>query len=429
MKILNSSKEGNTIFLEVEQSPEAVKANVDAAYKKVAKDAKIPGFRKGKIPRTMFEKYFGKESIIREGLMDAVNLAYAEAVQLLDLRVIDYPRNLKIGEYQDEAPVKFSCEIDILPEVKLGTYKGLTVTVTEDTVNDDKVNAQIDRLRDSYATYEATDRAAQANDVIRANIEAKVDGDTYAPWTREGAGIRLGLASFGTEFDTQVSGMSKGESKEFSALLPDDFNNTDTAGKNVDFKVTIDEVREKHLPEVNDEFAGKVSQYTTAEELIAQTRAQLESEAKAHYTNDIRNQIIQQIVANSELEIHPVLVQREVDQMVHEFESNIRRIGYNLDQYVKATGTSLEQLRDSYTENAGQRVKADLTLSAISDQEKIEVTDADVIAEIQSWNTPELNSEAAIASYLKQINIENLKYSVRRRKTLDFLVANTTIKN
>ncbi|NBV84289.1 trigger factor, partial [bacterium] len=319
MKILNSKKEGNVIFLELEQAPEALKTNFDAAFRKLVKDVRIPGFRKGKITRSMFEKYFGTDSIVREGVMDAVNTAYSEAVQLLDLRVIDFPRNIKIGDYKENEALQFSCEVDILPEAKLGQYKGIEVSVPKETVSDDAVNEQINRLKDTYASYEPVDRAAKADDVVRTNVSAVIDGTPYTPWTREGAGIRLGVASFGSEFDTQVIGMSKDETKTFSVTLPDDFSNTETAGRTVEFTVKVDEVREKQIPELTDEFAAKVSGQSTAAELIEHTRTRLETQAAEKYTNELRNAVINGVVANTEIEIQPVLVQRETDQMVAEF--------------------------------------------------------------------------------------------------------------
>ncbi len=429
MKILNSKKQGNVIFLELEQPPEAIKSNVDTAFKRVVKDVRIPGFRKGKITRSMYEKYFGTDSIVREGIIDAVNAAYAEAVQLLDLRVIDFPRNIKIGDYKENEAVQFSCEVDILPEAKLGSYKGLEITVTKDAVTDDTVNEQVNRLRDSYATYEPVDRPAQANDVVTANISATLDGEPYGNWTRDGAGIRLGIGSFGPEFDEQVIGMSKTESKTFSTVLPDDFSNKETAGKPAEFNVTIDEVREKRLPEITDEFAAKVSEHSTADEFLTQTRVKLETQSTEKYDGEVRNALITALINATEIEVQPVLVQREVTQLITEFESNVKRIGYTLEQYLKTIDGSIEKLRENYLETAEKRVKADLILAATADQEKIEASEDDLRNEIMGWNEPELSTDSQVTSYLRSIDQERLKYSIRRDKTLDFLVAHAVIKN
>ena len=429
MKILNSKKQGNVIFLELEQPPEAIKSNVDTAFKRVVKDVRITGFRKGKITRSMYEKYFGTDSIVREGIINAVNAAYAEAVQLLDLRVIDFPRNIKIGDYKENEAVQFSCEVDILPEAKLGSYKGLEITVTKDAVTDDTVNEQVNRLRDSYATYEPVDRPAQANDVVTANISATLDGEPYGNWTRDGAGIRLGIGSFGPEFDEQVIGMSKTESKTFSTVLPDDFSNKETAGKPAEFNVTIDEVREKRITEITDQFAAKVSEHSTADEFLTQTRVKLETQSTEKYDGEVRNALITALINATEIEVQPVLVQREVTQLITEFESNVKRIGYTLEQYLKTIDGSIEKLRENYLETAEKRVKADLILAATADQEKIEASEDDLRNEIMGWNEPELSTDSQVTSYLRSIDQERLKYSIRREKTLDFLVAHAVIKN
>lgn len=429
MKILNSKKEGNVIFLEVEQSHDVVEKKVDSAFKKAVKTVRIPGFRKGKITRSMYEKYFGVESILRDGIMETVNAAYAEAVKLLDLRVIDYPKNIKIGEYKKNEAIQFSCEVDILPEAKLGRYKGLEVTVTQDVITDESVNEQINRLRESYATYESVERNAQVDDVVRANISATIDGETYTPWTRDGAGIRLGLESFGKEFDAQVIGMSKGDTNSFTTVLANDFSNKETAGKQVDFNVTIDEVREKRLPEITDEFAAKVSDQTTVEAFITQTRTRLESQAKEKYDNELHSQIITKIIENADLTVQPVLIDREVDQLVSEFEANVKRIGYNLDQYLQATNSTVETLRESHRTSAEQRVKADIVLSAVADAENIQISDEDIRAEIQNWSAEEFGTDAKIDQFLKKTDPERLRYSLRRERTMDLLIRETTIKN
>ncbi|NDC83227.1 trigger factor [bacterium] len=427
MKILNSQKQGNVIFLELEQPFDVLTHTLDSAFKKIVKDVRIPGFRQGKITRSMYEKYFGKEPIIREGVMEAVNAAYTEAVQLLDLHVIDFPRNIKIGEFKENEALQFSCEVDVLPEAKLGTYKGLDITVAKDQVSDDSVNDQLERLRDSYAPYETTDRAAQSDDVIRASLTAIIDGEPYAPWTRDGAGIRIGMGNFGSEFDSQLLGASAGDTKTFSTTLPDDFSNKDTAGKLVEFTVTVQEVREKRLPELTDEFAAKVSPQSTVEALRSETRQRLESQATEKYENDLQNAIINAIIDGTEIEVQPILVNREIDQLVAEFESNVRRIGYTLDQYLAATQGSLEQLRDTYAEAATRRVKADIILAEIAKTESIDVTDDQLVAEIKSWQSPELTTDKQIEKYLKKIDRSRLKYNLRRQRTVEFLIANTTI--
>jgi trigger factor len=429
MKILNSKKEGNVIFLELEQTHSAIETHVNKAFKKVVKDVRIPGFRKGKITRTMYEKYFGSETLLREGIMDTVNAAYAEAVQLLDLRVIDYPKNIKIGEYKENEDIQFSCEVDILPEAKLGQYKGIEISATLDTITDESVTEQINRLRDSYATYEPVDRNAQSDDVVRANISAIIDGEPYGAWTRDGAGIRLGLESFGKEFDAQVIGMAKGETKTFTTVLADDFSNKETAGKQVDFTVTIDEVREKQLPEITDEFAAKVSDQTTAEAFIAQTRTRLETQAKEQYDGAVQTALINKIIENTEIEVQPILIERETGQLVSEFESNVKRVGYTLEQYMKATDGSVEKLRESYKETAEQRVKADIILAAIAEEEKIEVTDQDIRDEIRNWNPEAPATDAQIDATLRQVDPERIRYSLRRQKTMDFLIREAVIKN
>ena len=212
-------------------------------------------------------------------------------------------------------------------------------------------------------------------------------------------------------------------------MLPDDFSNKETAGKPAEFNVTIDEVREKRLPEITDEFAAKVSEHSTADEFLTQTRVKLETQSTEKYDGEVRNALITALINATEIEVQPVLVQREVTQLITEFESNVKRIGYTLEQYLKTIDGSIEKLRENYLETAEKRVKADLILAATADQEKIEASEDDLRNEIMGWNEPELSTDSQVTSYLRSIDQERLKYSIRREKTLDFLVAHAVINN
>ena len=250
MKILKSKRKGNTVSLEVQESSEAIEKAIHIAFKKIVKNASVPGFRKGKVPRDIFEKTYGKDMLIEEGVQEAVNKAYQQSILELDLKVIDYPKNLNIGEYKESADISFTCDVDVVPEVKLGKYKGIKIKTDKIKVEKEQIETQINQLKEKAAEYVTVERPIQENDIVRAHTEAKIDDYAYEPWTRKNTGLKVGLGSFGKEFDEQVTGLKNNEVKNFSITYPDTFEIKDIAGKEVHFTVEIAERSEEHTSEL-----------------------------------------------------------------------------------------------------------------------------------------------------------------------------------
>jgi trigger factor len=279
--------------------------------------------------------------------------------------------------------------------------------------------------RDMFAEYLPVDRAVADGDVLRAGVQASISGVLYDAWTRDGAGIKAGSGLYGSGFDSEIIGMAAGDEKAFSVELPADFSNSDVANKTVDFSVKVHEVLERKIPELTDELAKKASRYETVESWKAHVREDLEHQSKHESEDKLRADLVDLILNDVKIAVQSVLVDRETHNMLHQFERQIRQSGMNLEQYMKMSGKSMDDMKADLKENAEKRVKTQLVLDTIAEIEKIEATDADCEAEILKWNMPNVLTVAD----LKKVNVQldDIKDSIRMRKTYDFIIANAKI--
>ena len=263
MKVVKSKRNGNTMSLEIEATHEELESKFDGAFKKVSKKATLPGFRKGKVPRKIFEREFGKGSIIQEAIYDVVNDSYKSALEELGLKVIDYPKNVNIEDYKENKPVKFSCDVDVEPDIKLKKYKGLKVEFKEKKAEKDALKKEMDILIGMHATYESVNREAKDEDIVRFNATAAIDDQPFELWSRENQATRLGVKNYGESFDSELVGLQTGDKKTFKVTYDNDFKTVEVQGKTVHFDVEIKEVRERILPELTDELVKKIDKSCT----------------------------------------------------------------------------------------------------------------------------------------------------------------------
>ena len=350
MKIIKNERSSNTVFLEIEASVATLNAAMDSAFQRVVKGVSIPGFRKGKVTRTIFERHYGEEPIIREAITGVVNDLYSRAVQELELQVIDYPRDLKVDEYKALEPLNFSLAVDVIPTVKLGAYKGLSVQKEPQTVSEDTVTQQIAALCERYAEFQVVDRPSQEKDIITCDIKATLNGQPYEKWTRENTGLEIGRANYGQDFDTQVTGQSQGTQLNFEVHFPEGSSNPEVAGLTVQFEVELREVRARLTPELNNELVEKISKFKTVEEFTADLKTNLQAQADRESEDKFYNAVVDEIFKTTQVEIQQVLIEREIDRMIDELEAELKRSGIPLDRYLMFTQKTKEALRADYTQ-------------------------------------------------------------------------------
>jgi trigger factor len=427
-KVLKNKKKGYTVSLEIEISPETINTALDATFKRLSKSAKVPGFRKGKVPRNIFEKHYGKGVLIQEGLSDAVNMSYGEAIRDLDLQVVDYPKNVEIGEYADNKPVKFTCEVDVKPDVKLGKYKGLKVSKDPSEATEEQINQNIEQLQENFADFKESEEKSETDDMVTLAIKATQDGTEIEQWTKDAMTIKLGLKNFGEDFDNEIEGLKLNDEKSFNITFPEDYAKTEVAGKEVAFEVKVTEVRKKALPELDDAFAEKVSngQIKTYKELKEDMVKRLNEQAEKNSEEKFRGDLIDLAADDAKVEIPASMVESEIDNDVRQYEQQITRSGGNLEQYLGLIGQSPEQFREQLRENAEKRVRAELVLTAIVEKEKIQVSDDDIKAEIKTL-LPSADTDEKVEEEMKKINLEGFRQMLKQRKAVDVLIDNAKI--
>lgn len=420
MKVLKNKKSGHTVSLEIETSLDIIEECKSLAFKDLVKQANVPGFRKGKVPRKVFEKHYGTSLILQEGITEAVNRTYTEAIKELDLEVVDYPRNLNVEKYEEGKPVKFSCEVDVKPEIKLGKYKGLKAKKKSTEIDKDKVDEQINQFREHYAEFTEADRASQKDDIVKLNISAAIDGEPFPSWTRQNMSIKLGLGQYSEAFDTEVTGLKKGETKNFEVSYAKDYQTPEVQDKKVSFEVEIIEVQEKHLPVLDDAFAQKVSPYKTVDELRENIEKNMSEQIVRESDEALKSDLISQIIEDSKIEIPEGMINFEIDQDIKQYEAQLRQSKSSLEHYLKMINQTMDQFKESLKEGAIKRIQADLVVDALVEAEKIEASDDDLKAEIKKL-VPAADTDEKIEAELKKVNIEGFRNMVKRQKAMAFV--------
>lgn len=416
--------DNNQGVLTIEVEAEKVDQALDQAFKKVANRVNIPGFRKGKIPRKLFEARFGVESLYQDALDILLPVAYGEAVKETGIEPVDRPE-VDVEQIGKGQPLIFKATVTVKPEVKLGAYKGLEIEPKDFTVTDDAVEEELKRMQQRNAElFKVEEGNVQNGDIILLDFEGFQDGVAFEGGKAENYSLEVGSGTFIAGFEEQLVGMAIGEEKEINVTFPEEYHSPNLAGKDAVFKVKINEIKRKNLPELDDEFAKDVSEFDTLDELKADIRKKLEERAAKEKDNYVREQLIQKASEAAEIDIPAVMIENEIDRMVQEFAQRLQYQGVSLELYYQFSGMTEEALREQFRADAESRVRSGLTLEAIAKAENIEVTEEDIneemnkLSEIYKRPADELRR-----IFESQDNLAGLKRELRIKKTIDFLVA------
>lgn len=420
--------ENNQGVLTVEVDAAQVDAALDQAFKKVVKKVNVPGFRRGKIPRKMFEARFGVESLYQDALDILLPAAYGQAVRETAIEPVDRPE-VDVEQIGKGKNLIFKATVTVKPEVKLGDYKNLTIEPKEFTVTDEQVAEELKRMQERHAELVVIEEGpAETGDLVQIDFEGFQDGVAFEGGKAENYSLELGSGTFIPGFEEQVAGMKVGEEKDIQLTFPEEYHSPSLAGKEALFKVKLLGIKRKNLPVLDDEFAKDVSEFDTLEELKADTKKKLEERAAQEKETYIREQLLLKASENAEIDIPGVMIDQELDQMVNEFGQRLRMQGMDLDLYYQFSGMDESQLRDQMRADATTRVRSGLTLEAIAKAENIEVTEDDVTAELNKlasvYGRPADELRKIFAS---QDGLAGLKNDIQARKTIDLLVAENKV--
>ena len=406
-------------------SDEEMREAEERAFRRLVKSAKLPGFRPGKVPRKVFEQAYGLETITNQAMEDVVPAVYAKAVREHDIDPVDRPK-MELLPGEEGQPARIKAVVDVRPQIELGEYKGLTVSRELVVVTDADVDRALTSLARDRATLIPAEREARLGDVATIDYEGKIDDVPFEGGSATGQQTELSEGRFIPGFATGIAGMKSGETKDVEAKFPDDYQQTDLAGKTAVFTITLHEVKELELPAIDDEFAKAASQHQTLEELKTDIRARLAAVAESRRRREMGNELVERLIASHDFPLPEVMVEREIESMLQDGAGMAARMGMSFDDYLKAAGKNEDELRKEYREEAARRVKGTLVLESIAKAENIAATPADIQNELQElakqYGQPIDRIRQALGN-----NVLSLMDGIVRNKTVEFLIENAAV--
>lgn len=420
--------EGNMAKLTIEVSAEEFEKAIQNAYMKQKKNISLPGFRKGKVPRKMIEKMYGKEVFYDDAANAILPGAYSDAVSECDLEIVSQP-NIDITQIESGKPFIFTAEVATKPEVTLGEYKGLEVDKYSTRVTAKEIDAELEKEQQKNArTIVVEDRAVEDGDEIVLDFDGSIDGVPFEGGKAENYTLTIGSGSFIPGFEEQLIGAESGSDVDVKVTFPEDYHAEDLQGKEAVFKCTVHEIKTKELPEIDDEFAAEVSEFDTLEEYKADIKAKLKEQKESEGKRNQEDQAVEKAIENAQMDIPELMLDSQVDQMKNEFAQRIQAQGIALEQYLMFTGMTEEKMREELRPQAEKRIKTRLVLEAIAKAENLEVSDERVDEEIKKM-AESYNMEAEkLMEYMSEDERQQMKEDMAVQDAVTFLTDNAVEK-
>ncbi len=413
--------EDNKVKLSVEVDEQEFETALDATFRKIAREVKVPGFRPGKAPRKLLEARLGEGVARGEALRDAIPDYYAQAVREHDVDVIAAPE-IEITEGEEAGPVVFDAVVEVRPIVTVPGYDNLRVTIPRPEATDEEIDGQIDRMRRQYAELETVDREAAEGDIVTIDVTGSQDEEDLEGLTAQDYSYEVGSAAIVPELDEALVGASAGDELSFEADHPD----PDEDG--LHFEVTLKEVKERVLPEATDEWATEASEFDTLAELRADLAERMTTVRRMQAQMNLRDKVGEATADLVDLEVPEPLIASEMRQRLEDFSMRLQAQGLNLDQWLASSGQDPNEFVEELRSTATRAAKFDLALRAVADAEEIEATDEDLEAEFgQVAQQLDLTPEAVRLRFEDADQVSAIRGDIRRRKALDWLVESVEI--
>ena len=417
----NEKTEKNVVSFEFSASAEEFKAATFKAYKKNVGKINIQGFRRGKAPKAIIERYYGKEVFYE----DAVNIilpdAYDKAIKEQNIDAVAQPE-IDVKEISEDKGVVFTAKVAVKPEFELGQYKGVKVKKVIHKTTEKEINAEIERVRERNARLiNVEDRAIEKDDTAVIDFEGFVDGKAFDGGKGENYELKIGSGQFIPGFEDQLIGKNIGEDVVVSVKFPEDYHAEELKGKDAEFKVKIHAIKKQELPELDDEFAKDVSEFDTFEEYKADVTKKLKESNKNRSKQEYENKVLEAVAEGTEIDIPQAMIDANVDGSIRDFAMQMQYQGIDMGQYMKMTGMTMDALRAQFLPEAEKKVKMSLILEKVAKVEGLEVTDEEVEAEYKSIADANKMKIEDVKKYLKA---EDVKENKLTQKTVEFLVEN-----
>lgn len=413
-------KEGNEGLLKVTVPAEKVDKALDQAFKKVVKQINVPGFRKGKVPRPIFEQRFGVEALYQDAVDILLPEAYGEAIDETGINPVAQPE-INVTQIEKGKDFEFEATVTVEPEVQLGDYKGLEIEKQDSELTDEDLQEAIDHSLGHLADMVVKeDGAVENGDTVNIDFDGYVDGEQFEGGQADGYDLEIGSGSFIPGFEDQLVGVKTGEEKDVVVTFPEEYHAEELAGKEATFKTKVNEIKYKEVPELDDEIANELdSDANSVDEYKENLRKRLSEQKVEEAENVEKEEAINKATDNATIDIPQAMIDTELDRMVQEFGQRIQQQGLDLQTYFQISGQDESQLREQMKDDAEQRIKTNLTLSAIADKENIEANDEDIDKELEKMSKQFNISVEDIKNTLGNTDI--IKNDVRIQKVIDLL--------
>ena len=382
MSVQVEKLEKNMARLTVEVSAETLEKAVNDVYKRNRGSISVPGFRKGKAPRAMIERIYGKGVFLEDAANDLVPSEYSKAVEECGLEIVSQPE-IQVAQLEPGKEFVFTAEVALKPDVTLGEYKGVEVPKTDVTVTDEEVEADLKREQEKNArTIEVTDRSAQKDDTVTIDFEGFVDGEAFEGGKGTDYALVIGSGTFIPGFEDQLIGANAGDHVEVNVTFPEEYQEKSLAGKAAVFQCDVKKISSKELPELDDEFAQDVSEFDTLDEYRADIRSTITKRKEENALRAKEDAAVDKIIENAEMEIPDAMVDTQARQMMDDFARNMQAQGLSMDQYFQYTGQSISKMLEDLKPQALKRIQTRLVLEKIAETENIVPDEAEVEEEL-----------------------------------------------
>ena len=421
-------EEKNMVKLVIEASAEEFEAGLNAAYNKNKNKISVPGFRKGKAPRKMIEQLYGSQIFFEDAANEIIPDAYADAAKESGLDIVSQPK-VSIEQLEAGKPFIFAAEVSVRPEVELGEYKGVEVTKADAEVTDADVEEELKKVQDQNSrTVSVEDRAVKDGDMTVIDFEGFIDGEAFEGGKGENYPLTIGSHSFIDTFEEQMIGMNIGEEKELNVTFPEDYHAENLKGKPATFKVTVKEIKEKQLPELDDDFAQDVSDFDTLAEYKDDLKKKIaerkESEAKAKKESEA----IEKVVEAAKMDIPQAMIDTQVNRMLEDFAMRLQQQGLSVEQYFQYTGMTADKIMEEMKPEAVKRIKNSLVLEAVAKAENIEVSEEEFEAELQKMADMYKMEIEKIKEFMQDAEAKQMKDDIAIQKAVELIVSSAVEK-
>lgn len=425
MKATMLGREKNDVTFKMEFEADEFEQAIKKAYKATKHQFVIDGFRKGKAPRKLIEMKYGEDVFYEDAINQLFSEAYPAALDELKIKPVDRPR-ADFDKIEANKGFGVTIKVTVTPEVQVKDYKGVKIARVDDTVKDEEVEKELEALQKRNSRLVEVDRPAKEGDTVLIDYAGFIGEEQLEGGTAERQPIALGSNVLIPGFEEQLVGVKAGEEREVKVTFPEDYH-SDLAGKEAVFKCKVHEIKETELPEIDDDFAKDVSEFDTLEELKADIRHKLEKTAKDKAEYEMKNAVLEKVYEATEVDIPDVMVESQIDDMLHEFQQQLRYQGLDFQQYLEFLGKNMEEYREELRADAYKKVKTKLIVEAVAEAENLVASDEDVDKELATMAEQYKMETDKIKEIMGEQGIAYLRQDIRNKKAVDFMYMKTRV--